>query len=62
VDLTITAAQLLDALGRPLGANYSATLSKAGVPVAPTAAAVGASALSAKAVDAALEAGLRWGR
>ena len=62
MDLTITAVHLLDALGRPWRANYSATLSKAGVRVIPTVASVRARALSAKAVDAALEAGLRWGR
>jgi hypothetical protein len=60
VELTITAAGLLDALGRPLSANYSATLSKVGTPVIPTAAALlRASALSGEAVDAVLDGGLR---
>jgi parallel beta-helix repeat protein len=60
VDLTITGARLLDALGRPLAANYSATLSKASVPVTPTAAIVRESTLSADAVDVALAGDLRW--
>jgi hypothetical protein len=56
VDLTIAAARVLDSLGRPLAANYSATLKKVGVPVTPTAAIVRTRALSPEAVDAALSA------
>jgi hypothetical protein len=60
VNLTITAARVLDSLGRPLAANYSATLKKVGVPVKPSAVPlVRARALSAAAVDALLAAGLR---
>jgi hypothetical protein len=59
VDLTITAAGLLDSLGRPLAANYSAMLKKVGTPVTPAAAIVRARALFPKAVDVVLSAGYR---
>jgi hypothetical protein len=57
--LTITAAGLLDSLGRPLASNYTATLRKVGTPVTPTATVVRTAALSA-AIDAALAEGARW--
>jgi hypothetical protein len=59
VDLTITAARLLDALGRPLAANYSATLKTIGVPVIPIVPFARTTALAADAVDAALAKGVR---
>ena len=59
LNLTISAAGLLDALGRPLGATYAATLKKVGAPVTPTVPLVRARALSADVVDAVLGAGFR---
>jgi hypothetical protein len=60
VDLTITAAGLLDALGRPLAANYTATLTTIGALVKPTVTLARVEGLSADAVDAALAAGWHW--
>ncbi len=59
LNLTITAAGLLDALDRPLGSTYAATLKKVGAPVTPTVPLVRARALSAEVVDAVLGAGFR---
>ncbi len=59
LDLTITAAGLLDALGRPLSANSVATLTKGGATVASAVPLVQAKGLSAEVVDAVLGAGFR---
>jgi predicted outer membrane repeat protein len=67
LELTVKAASLLDALGRELdgndsgqsGANFMAVLSKAGTSVTSARALARIGGVSAHAVDAALEAGLR---
>ncbi len=59
LELTITAAGLLDALARPLGANYVAKLTKGGATVASAVPLVKAKGLSAAVVDAVLGAGFR---
>jgi RNA polymerase sigma-70 factor, ECF subfamily len=59
LDLTITAAGLLDALGRPMSATYLAKLSKGGATVSSAAPLVHAKGLSAEVVDAVFSAGFR---
>jgi uncharacterized repeat protein (TIGR03803 family) len=64
ITLTVKAAGLLDALGRPLdgGGNFVATLSKNGATVTSAVPLDRASGLSGRAVDAVLGAGFRSGR
>ena len=59
LDLTITAAGLLDAVGRELSTNYVAKLTKGGATVASAVPLVQAKGLSAEVVDAVLGAGFR---
>jgi MBG domain (YGX type) len=59
LDLTITAAGLLDALGRPMSATYMVKLSKGGATVSSAAPLVQAKGLSAEVVDAVLSEGFR---
>ncbi len=57
--LTVTAAGLLDALGRPLSTNYVATLTKGGATVSSAVPLVQAKGLSGRVVDAVLGEGFR---
>ena len=59
LELTITAAGLLDALGRPLSTNYGAKLTKAGATVTSAAPLARTKGLSAQVVDTVLGAGFR---
>lgn len=59
LDLTITAAGLLDALGRPMSATYMAKVSTAGATVTSAAPFARTKGLSAQVVDTVLGAGFR---